>query len=118
MSYCYTVDQIREGADVLQSYVDLENDLIKLAGFNLRSLIDKLKNGYTIEEPKEENLTPHLVDISDMDDWIYGHQVFEIGVGVEWDDLTDYEKRKIYESQHYRLYKKRKDETKKKKKKV
>lgn len=47
----YHSDNLIEAANCLNSYVDLENELIKLAGFNLRTLIDKLKAGYTLQEP-------------------------------------------------------------------
>lgn len=32
------------------SYVNLENDLIKLTGFNIKTLTNKLNAGYTCEE--------------------------------------------------------------------
>lgn len=98
-------ETLREAADCLNAYVELENELIKLAGFNLQTLIDKLKAGYTIEPPTEENLTPHLIDVTCSDDWGQGIRVYEIGIDVEWGDLTEYEKQKLYESQMYRLNK-------------
>lgn len=104
MARCLYDETLREAADCLNTYVERENDLIKLAGFNLRALIDKLKAGYTIEAPKEENLTPHLVDVSYVDD---NFAVYVMGPGVEWDDLTDHEKRLVYETLKYELYKKR-----------
>lgn len=99
MGRCFYDETLREAADCLNAYVERENELIKLAGFNLQILIDKLKAGYTIEAPKKENLTPHLVDITSMlgDYWAQGFRVYEMAPGVEWDDLTDYEQRKFLE---------------------
>lgn len=84
-------------------YKDLEKELIELTGYNFDTLIDKLKAGYTIED-REENLTPHLVDITYVDD---NFAVYVMGPDVKWDDLTDYEKRLVYESQKYRADKAR-----------
>lgn len=58
MGKCFYDETLREAADILNTYVEQENDLIKLAGFNLRILINKLKAGYTIEPPTEDKLTP------------------------------------------------------------
>lgn len=81
----------------LDSYHELEDELIMLTGFNVSTLVNKLKAGYTIEPPVEENLTPHLVDISSMlgDYWDQDFRVYEMAPGVEWDDLTEYEQRKF-----------------------
>lgn len=101
MSYCYQADTLREAADILQDYVDLEDDLIKLAGFNLCTLIDKLKFGYKLEEPTQPAIgyapdgAPHLVDITTSE---YNLAIYELNVDVSWEDLNDYEKRLMYES--------------------
>lgn len=106
MSYCYQADTLREAADILQDYVDLENDLIKLAGFNLRTLIDKLKAGYKLEEPTQPAIgyipdgTPHLLDITTSE---YYQAIYELNIDVSWEDLNDYEKRLMYESLRDRL---------------
>lgn len=90
--------------DLLNSYHELEDELIMLTGFNVRTLVDKLEAGYTIEPPEDDKCTLHLVDIAGVDD---NFAVYMMGPGVEWDDLTKYEKRLIYESQKYLLNKKR-----------
>lgn len=105
MGKCLYDETLREAADCLNAYVEWENELIELAGFNLQILIDKLRAGYTIEPPAEEKLTPHLLDVTCSDDWGRGIRVYEIGIDVEWDDLTEYEKQKLYESQRYQLNK-------------
>lgn len=50
----YYSDSLREAANYFDRYVEDKVELIKLAGFNLSTLIDKLKAGYTIEAPKEK----------------------------------------------------------------
>lgn len=120
MSYSYQADQLREAAGVLENYVDLENELIKLAGFNLRTLIDKLTAGYTLQEPTPsspikftEDGTPHLIDATTSYDAIYryGKPVYILNIGVTWDDLDEEEQRILSESLEY--YKQRKKEPKK-----
>lgn len=107
MSYCYQADQLREAAGVLENYVDLENELIKLAGFNLRTLIDKLKAGYTLQEPSPIKYMPdgmpHLIEATTSYDAIcrYGKPVYVLGIGVTWDDLDEEERRILSESQEY-----------------
>lgn len=83
-------------------YKDLEKELITLTGHNLERLVHELKNGASIVYPDES--TPHLVDVSYVDD---NFAVYVMGPDVEWDDLTDYEKRLVYESQKYRADKAR-----------
>lgn len=63
---------LREKADLLNIYVERENELMVVAGFDLKTLINKLKNGYTIESPKENNSTPHLINCACSDDWTRG----------------------------------------------
>ena len=107
MGRCYDADQIREAADTLESYVDLENELIKLAGFNLITLIDKLKAGYTLQEPSPIKYmpdgTPHLIDVTNSYDAIYryGKPVYALNIGVTWDDLDEEEQRILSESLEY-----------------
>lgn len=95
----YYANKLTEAAKVIDAYDEQELELIKLAGFNLSTLIEKLKAGYTIEAPKE-NLAPHLVDVTSMlgDYWSQGFRVYHMAPGVEWDDLTEYEQRKFLES--------------------
>lgn len=109
MSYCYQADQLREAAGVLENYVNLENDLIRLAGFNLITLIDKLKAGYTLQlqEPSPVKYmpdgTPHLIDATTSYDAIYRHgkPVYALNIGVTWDDLDEEEQRILSESLEY-----------------
>lgn len=109
MGRCYNAEQIREAANCLNSYVDLDNELIKLAGFNLRTLIDKLKAGYTLElqEPSPIKYmpdgTPHLIDATTSYDAIYRHgkPVYVLNIGVTWDDLDEEEQRILSESLEY-----------------
>lgn len=105
----YYGDSLRETANYFDRYVEDELELIKLAGFNLSTLIDKLKAGYTIEAPKEKDWAPHLLSCACSDDWAQGMtEVYMLNVDYGWDDLTDYEKRLVYESQKYLLNKKNK----------
>lgn len=43
--------ELYEYARILERYERLENELIKLAGCNLESIIGKLALGYTLEPP-------------------------------------------------------------------
>ena len=90
-------EHLRDAADCLNRYVELEHDLIALTGINFMTLIDKLKAGYTIEAPKEENLTPHLLDATSL---IFGdlrpkNRVYIVTKDIEWEDLTKYEQRTL-----------------------
>lgn len=107
MSYCRTADTLREAADCLNTYVEHENELIALAGFNLQTLIDKLKTGYTLQTPQTPSQidytpdgAPHLVDITTSE---YDLAIYELNIDVSWEDLNEYEKRLMYESLRDRL---------------
>lgn len=108
MGMCFYDEILRGAADCLKTYIERENELIALAGFNLETLINKLKAGYTIEAPKEKDWAPHLFNCACSDDWAQGMtEVYVLNIDYSWDDLTDDEKRKLYESQRYLLNKKR-----------
>lgn len=63
------------------------------------------------ERSKEADF-PHIIDVTDSYDVEHRpYPVYAINVGYTWDDLTDDEKRAIYDSQRYLLYEKeRKDD--------
>lgn len=56
---------------------------------------------------QKETGCPHIIDVTDSYDREHSlYPVYTINVGYTWDDLTDDEKRAIYDSQRYLLYKK------------
>ena len=57
----------------------------------------------------KESDCPHIIDVTDSYDVEHRpYPVYAINVGYTWDDLTDDEKRAIYDSQRYLLYEKEK----------
>ena len=50
-------DCLNHLTEYCQTYEYYENALIKLAGFNLVTLVELLKQGYTIEPPKPNNIS-------------------------------------------------------------
>lgn len=106
--YANKIRELIDAADIMDAYDKQENELIKLTGFNVSTLVNKLKAGYTIEPPKDDKRTPHLINYACSDDWAQGmRDLYIINQGYTWDDLTDYEKRLMYETLKYELYKKR-----------
>lgn len=90
-------------------YKDLEKELIELAGYDFKTLINNLKAGYKLElqEPSPIKYmpdgTPHLIDATTSYDAIYryGKPVYVLNIGVTWDDLDEEERRILSESREY-----------------
>lgn len=67
---------------------------------NYLDLIDAKTSGSCDELEYLPDGTSHLLDITTSD---YMLTIYELGIGVTWKDLNDYEKRLVYESLRLRL---------------